>query len=208
MTKRLLQGQELEQRARELGVDIQGSPRTGSSSGARPRAEDHELQQRVALQSLQQFRERCFQSRGDFAECTQPRLACSALQVGNVDLVDAGLLGKVDLPPALGPAQLSDALPRRRTDVLCHASMIGLAFALYLAHTLFGGKERHVKPSQEELQRTIAGRTDEELYCLLDRDAQNYTPDAIVAAREEFSRRQLNEQTMTQSLLRLREFRR
>lgn len=41
-------------------------------------------------------------------------------------------------------------------------------------------------------------RTDKELYCLLyrDRDAQNYTPDAIDAAREEFSRRQLNEQTM------------
>jgi len=47
MTKRLLQGQELEQRARELDVDIQGSPRTGSSSGIHPRAEDHELQQRV-----------------------------------------------------------------------------------------------------------------------------------------------------------------
>ena len=47
MSKRLLQGQELEQRARELGVDIQGSPRTGSSSGTRQRAEDHELQQRV-----------------------------------------------------------------------------------------------------------------------------------------------------------------
>jgi len=47
MSKRLLQGQELEQRARQLGVDIQGSPRTGSSSGNHPRAEDHELQQRV-----------------------------------------------------------------------------------------------------------------------------------------------------------------
>ena len=47
MTKRLLQGQELEQRARELGIDIQGSPRTGSSSGTCPRVEDHELQQRV-----------------------------------------------------------------------------------------------------------------------------------------------------------------
>ena len=50
------------------------------------------------------------------------------------------MLGKVDLSPASGPAQLPDALPRRRTDVLCHASMIGLAFALYLAHTLFGEK--------------------------------------------------------------------
>lgn len=47
MAKRLLRGQELEQRARELGVDIQGSRHMGSSSGAFPRAEDHELQQRV-----------------------------------------------------------------------------------------------------------------------------------------------------------------
>ena len=39
-------------------------------------------------------------------------------------------------------------------------------------------------------------RTDKELYCLLYGDAQSYTPDAIDAAREEFSRRQLNEQTM------------
>lgn len=39
-------------------------------------------------------------------------------------------------------------------------------------------------------------RTDRELYCLLYRDAQNYTPDAIDTAREEFSGRQLNEQTM------------
>ena len=47
------------------------------------------------------------------------------------------MLGKVDLSPAFGPAQLPDALPGRRTDVLCHASMIGLVFALYLAHTFF-----------------------------------------------------------------------
>ncbi len=51
-------------------------------------------------------------------------------------LMDAGLFGKVDLPPVPGAAQLSDALARCRTDVLCHAFMIGLAFALYLAHTL------------------------------------------------------------------------
>ncbi len=47
MTKRLLQGRELEQRAQELGVDAQGSPRTATSSGTRPRAGDRELQQRV-----------------------------------------------------------------------------------------------------------------------------------------------------------------
>jgi hypothetical protein len=39
-------------------------------------------------------------------------------------------------------------------------------------------------------------KTDEELYCLLYRDAQN-SLDAIVAAREEFTRRQLDEPTMS-----------
>jgi len=47
------------------------------------------------------------------------------------------MLGKVDLSPIPGAAQLSDALPRCRTNVLCHASMFGLVDALYLAHTLF-----------------------------------------------------------------------
>jgi hypothetical protein len=61
------------------------------------------------------------------------------------------MLGKVDLAPAFGPAQLSDALTRRRTDVLCHASMIELVFALYLAHTLFGfGKRQTVDRVQIE----------------------------------------------------------
>jgi hypothetical protein len=41
------------------------------------------------------------------------------------------------LPPIPGAAQLPDSLPSRRTDVLCHAFIIGLAFALYLVHTLF-----------------------------------------------------------------------
>lgn len=53
-----------------------------------------------------------------------------------------------------------------------------------------------MNPSQEELQRTMRDRTDEELYCLLYRDEQN-SLDAIIAAREEFSRRQLNEKTMS-----------
>jgi hypothetical protein len=47
------------------------------------------------------------------------------------------MLGKVNLSPVPGAAQLSDAFPRHRTEVLCHAFMIGLARALYLAHTLF-----------------------------------------------------------------------
>ena len=43
----LLTGTALESRARELGVDIEGDPRTHSSSGRVPRASDYELQRRV-----------------------------------------------------------------------------------------------------------------------------------------------------------------
>ncbi len=44
---KLLQGDELEKRAIELGVDIQGSPITQSVSGRHKRADDCELQRRV-----------------------------------------------------------------------------------------------------------------------------------------------------------------
>jgi hypothetical protein len=44
---KLLQGDDLERRAQELGVDIQGDAITQSSSGRRPRADDAELQRRV-----------------------------------------------------------------------------------------------------------------------------------------------------------------
>jgi post-segregation antitoxin (ccd killing protein) len=43
----LLEGDELEKRARELGIDISGDLRTQSSSGRAPRAPDFELQHRI-----------------------------------------------------------------------------------------------------------------------------------------------------------------
>ncbi len=44
---KLLEGEKLEQRCRTLGVDIEGSPRTQSTSGNSPRASDYELQRRL-----------------------------------------------------------------------------------------------------------------------------------------------------------------
>ena len=44
---KLLQGAELEKRCIELGVNIEGPPRTQSSSGNSPRASDFELQRRL-----------------------------------------------------------------------------------------------------------------------------------------------------------------
>jgi hypothetical protein len=44
---KLLEGQELEKRCRELAVDIQGPARDKSVSGASARAPDYELQRRL-----------------------------------------------------------------------------------------------------------------------------------------------------------------
>lgn len=44
---KLLKGDALERRCAELGVSIEGSPRTQSSSGNSPRASDAELQRRL-----------------------------------------------------------------------------------------------------------------------------------------------------------------
>lgn len=44
---KLLQGEELEKRAIELGIDIQGEAITRSSMGRQKRADDSELQRRV-----------------------------------------------------------------------------------------------------------------------------------------------------------------
>lgn len=47
MAIKLLEGKDLEKKARELGCDVQGDPITQSSSGRHPRAGDYELQRRV-----------------------------------------------------------------------------------------------------------------------------------------------------------------
>jgi hypothetical protein len=53
-----------------------------------------------------------------------------------VNLVHAGVLGKINLPPAFGPAQFPDSLASRNADVPCHVDIIELAFTLDLVHTL------------------------------------------------------------------------
>jgi hypothetical protein len=44
---KLLEGEELKRRCRELGIDTQGTPRTQSLSGNSPQASDYELQRRL-----------------------------------------------------------------------------------------------------------------------------------------------------------------
>ena len=55
---KLSQGLELEQRCKELGVSVEGAPRTQSTSGSSPRASDYDLQHRLleAERSLRESR--------------------------------------------------------------------------------------------------------------------------------------------------------
>jgi len=69
---------------------------------------------------------------------TQPDLACTPLQVGDMNLVDSGLLGQVDLPPAALLAKLADAFSELDADIKGHSSSIDLVDALYLVDTLSG----------------------------------------------------------------------
>lgn len=52
-----------------------------------------------------------------------------------MNLVNARMLCKVDLPPASGTAKLPDALACYYADVPCHSPIVGLAFELDLVHT-------------------------------------------------------------------------
>ena len=68
----------------------------------------------------------------------QPDLARSPFEVGDMDFVDSGLLGQVDLPPAALLAKLADAFSELDADIRGHSSSIDLADALYLVDTLSG----------------------------------------------------------------------
>jgi hypothetical protein len=80
-----------------------------------------------------------------------------------------------------------------------------LAFALDLVHTLSMLHDRWVwkgdkMASQEDLQRAMRDKTDEDLYLLVHVHSQDFTPEAIEAAREEFTHRQLDEPTRARIL--------
>lgn len=61
------------------------------------------------------------------------------LQIGDMDFVDSGLLGQVNLSPAALLAKLADAFSELDADIKGHSSSIDLVDALYLVDTLSVG---------------------------------------------------------------------
>jgi len=69
-------------------------------------------------------------------------------------LVHAGVLGEVDLPPALSLSQFPDSLPEQGANIYGHPLIFRLAFALYLAHTLFWRNEDEMV-NEDKVERRI-----------------------------------------------------
>lgn len=63
-------------------------------------------------------------------------LARPPLEVGDVDLVNSRLLGKVDLPPTPFLSELPDSFAKLDANIRRHSSSIDLVEALYLVDAL------------------------------------------------------------------------
>jgi hypothetical protein len=64
--------------------------------------------------------------------------ARTALQIGDVDLMNTTLLGEVDLPPTILLSKLPDSFTKLDADIRGHSSSIDLVEALYLVDALSG----------------------------------------------------------------------
>jgi hypothetical protein len=63
-------------------------------------------------------------------------LACTPLEIGDVDLVNTRLFGQVDLPPAPLLSELPDSIAKLDANIGVHSSSIDLVEALYLVDAL------------------------------------------------------------------------
>ncbi len=75
----------------------------------------------------------------------QSDLACTALQVRDMDLVNSRLFGKVDLPPTPFLSELPDSFAELDAHIRGHSFSIDLVEALYLVDAL--SAEHRAKPS-------------------------------------------------------------
>ena len=90
-------------------------------------------------------------------------LARTALKVGDVDLVNSRLFGKVDLPPTPFLSELPDSFAKLDANIRRHSSSIDLVEALYLVDALsreLRAKDRPVVPISR-FGRDMPGRADD-----------------------------------------------
>ena len=89
-----------------------------------------------ALYALEEFAERHLEGGRKSCEVMKTDLARTPLKVGDVDLVDTGMLGEVDLPPTILLSELPDSFAQLDAYIRVHSSSIDLVEALYLVDAL------------------------------------------------------------------------
>jgi hypothetical protein len=57
-----------------------------------------------------------------------------------MNFVNPGLVGQVNLSPALLEPQFPDPFAKRNTNISCHFAILRLVFTLNLAYALFSGE--------------------------------------------------------------------
>jgi hypothetical protein len=112
-------------RGHAFGVDI-GQP-----------AKDRSSQSLSAFYTLQKLAERHLEGSRKSCEMAKPYLAHTSFQIGDVDLMDSGVLREVDLSPAVLLTKLPDSFADLDADIRGHSPSIDLVEALYLVDALF-----------------------------------------------------------------------
>jgi hypothetical protein len=97
------------------------------------------------LYALQKLAERHLEGGGESRQVAQSDLPRTALQVGDMDLVNTRLFGEVDLPPIPFLSELPDSFAKLDANIRGHSSSIDLVEALYLVDAL--SAKYRAKPS-------------------------------------------------------------
>ena len=100
-------------------------------------AKDRSSQSLSALDTLQKLAERHLEGSRKSCEMAKPYLARTSFQIGDVDLMDSGVLREVDLSPAVLLTKLPDSFADLDADIRGHSPSIDLVEALYLVDALF-----------------------------------------------------------------------
>ena len=107
------------------------------------------------LYALQKLAERHLEGSGQSRQVAQSDLARTALQVGDMDLVNTRLFGEVDLPPTPFLSELPDSFAKLDANIRGHSSSIDLVEALYLVDALSTDRRRNFQHSAESAKSPL-----------------------------------------------------
>jgi hypothetical protein len=89
-----------------------------------------------SVDSFKKFRKGNSQCLGQSPNSSQSCLSGTTLKIRYMHLVNAGVLGEINLPPTFGFPQAANSCAQQDTNISCHLAIVGLVFKLNLVHAL------------------------------------------------------------------------